>query len=451
MVKDLTTGSPAKLILMFTLPLIVGNVFQQLYLLSDTLIVGRLLGVSALAAVGCSGCLMFFMIGFVIGFTAGLSICTGQRFGAKDEEGMKKSAAACVVLSAITTVIVTIFGVIMVRPALIFLQTPPEVLDMACTFLTVIFLGIVATMMFNMSSNLIRALGDSKIPLYFLILGCVLNIILEVVFIGVFNWGIQGAGFATVLAQLINGGCCVYYIKKKIPLLHFELKDLKISREIAIQHLKVALPMGFQASIIAIGAIILQVPLNNLGEVAVAAYAAAQKIDMIAVMPLMSFGMAMAAYTAQNYGAGRMDRIKTGVNKCILMSGGFSILAGMMNICLGPILIRLFVGDGQEQVVEYGHIYLIVNGSCYLILSLLFIYRYTLQGLGQSIIPTFAGIMELVMRAVAGLFLVDAFGYIGACWANPMAWIGSCVPLMIAFYITRKSLLKKYYEHKLSV
>lgn len=274
---------------------------------------------------------------------------------------------------------------------------------------------------------------------------------LEVVFIGVFNWGIQGAGFATVLAQLINGGCCVYYIKKKIPLLHFELKDLKISREIAIQHLKVALPMGFQASIIAIGAIILQVPLNNLGEVAVAAYAAAQKIDMIAVMPLMSFGMAMAAYTAQNYGAGRMDRIKTGVNKCILMSGGFSILAGMINICLGPILIRLFVGDGQEQVVEYGHIYLIVNGSCYLILSLLFIYRYTLQGLGQSIIPTFAGIMELVMRAAAGLFLVDAFGYIGACWANPMAWIGSCVPLMIAFYITRKSLLKKYYEHKLSV
>ena len=212
MVKDLTTGSPAKLILMFTLPLIVGNVFQQLYLLSDTLIVGRLLGVSALAAVGCSGCLMFFMFGFVIGFTAGLSILTGQRFGAKDEEGMEKSAAACVVLSAITTVIATIFGVLMVRPALIFLQTPPEVLDMACTFLTVIFLGIVATMMFNMSSNLIRALGDSKTPLYFLILGCVLNIILEVVFIGVFNWGIQGAGFATVLAQLINGGWCVYYI-----------------------------------------------------------------------------------------------------------------------------------------------------------------------------------------------------------------------------------------------
>ena len=201
--------------------------------------------------------------------------------------------------------------------------------------------------------------------------------------------------------------------------------------------------MGFQSSIIAIGAIILQVPLNNLGEIAVAAYAAAQKIDMIAVMPLMSFGMAMAAYTAQNYGAGKFDRIKSGVNKCILMSGGFSIFIGIFNILMGPEMIEIFVGEGQQQVVDYGHIYLIVNGSCYLILSLLFIYRFTLQGLGQSLIPTFAGIMELVMRAMAGLFLVGQFGYIGACWANPMAWIGSCVPLMITFYITRKSLLKK--------
>ena len=298
-------------------------------------------------------------------------------------------------------------------------------------------------MLFNTSSNLIRALGDSKTPLYFLILGCVLNIILEITFIGVFNWGIAGAGFATVLAQFINGSGCVIYIKKKIPELHFKWSDLKISRQVAWQHLRVGLPMGFQSSIIAIGAIILQVPLNNLGEIAVAAYAAAQKIDMIAMMPLMSFGMAMAAYTAQNYGAGKFDRIKSGVNKCILMSGGFSIFIGIFNILMGPGMIEIFVGEGQQQVVDYGHIYLIVNGSCYLILSLLFIYRFTLQGLGQSLIPTFAGIMELVMRAMAGLFLVGQFGYIGACWANPMAWIGSCVPLMITFYITRKSLLKK--------
>lgn len=450
MVKNLTTGSPAKLILMFTLPLIVGNIFQQLYLLSDTLIVGRFLGVRALAAIGCSGCLMFLMIGFVIGFTGGLTICTGQRFGAKDAEGMRKSVAACTVLSLFVTITATVIGMLIARPMLIFLQTPPEVLDMATVFLSIIFFGIFATMLFNTSSNLIRALGDSRTPLYFLILGCVLNIILEVLFIGVFGWGIAGAGFATVLAQFINGSGCVLYIKKKIPELHFNRSDLKISREIAWQHLRIALPMGFQSSIIAIGAIILQVPLNNLGETAVAAYAAAQKIDMIAMMPLMSFGMAMAAYTAQNYGAGRIDRIKSGVNKCILMSGGFSIFIGIFNIVMGPEMIQIFVGDGQQQVVQYGHIYLIVNGSCYLILSLLFIYRFTLQGLGQSIVPTFAGIMELIMRAAAGLFLVSRFGYIGACWANPMAWIGSCLPLMITFYIMRKSLLKKYVRQSMS-
>lgn len=449
MVKDLTTGSPAKLILMFTLPLIMGNVFQQLYLLSDTLLVGRFLGVSALAAVGCSGCLMFLMLGFVFGFTTGLTICTGQRFGAKDMEGMKQSAAACTTLSIAIALITTVVGVSIARPMLELLQTPPEVLDMATTFLSIIFMGISATMLFNTSSNLIRALGDSTTPLYFLIMGCVLNIILEILFIGVFSWGIAGAGFATVMAQLINGSCCAFYIKKKIPELHFRWSDLKISRELAWQHLRVGLPMGFQSSIIAIGAIILQVPLNNLGEVAVAAYAAAQKIDMIAVMPLMSFGMAMAAYTAQNYGAGRIDRIKNGVNKCILMSGGFSIFIGIFNIIMGPEMIQVFVGEGQQQVVDYGHLFLIVNGSCYLILSLLFIYRFTLQGLGQSVIPTFAGIMELVMRAIAGLFLVDMFGYIGACWANPMAWIGSCLPLMITFYITRKSLLKKFTASKI--
>ena len=444
MVKDLTTGSPAKLILMFTLPLILGNVFQQMYLLSDTLLVGRFLGVSALAAVGCSGCLMFLMLGFVFGFTTGLTICTGQRFGAKDAQGVKNSAAACTVLSAVVALITTVIGVVIARPMLELLQTPPEVLDMATVFLSIIFMGIFATMINNTSANLIRSLGNSKTPLYFLMAGCILNIILEVMFIGVFNWGIKGAAFATVLAQLIIGCCCVYYIKKKIPELHFNWSDLKISRSLAWQHLRVGLPMGFQSSIIAIGAIILQVPLNNLGEIAVAAYAAAQKIDMIAVMPLMSFGMAMAAYTAQNYGAGRIDRIKSGVNKCILMSGGFSIFIGIFNIIMGPELIQIFVGEGQQQVVDYGHLYLIVNGSCYLILSLLFIYRFTLQGLGQSIVPTFAGIMELVMRAVAGLFLVDMFGYIGACWANPMAWFGSFLPLMITFYITRKSLLKKF-------
>jgi Na+-driven multidrug efflux pump len=202
--------------------------------------------------------------------------------------------------------------------------------------------------------------------------------------------------------------------------------------------------MGFQASVIALGAIILQISLNNLGETAIAAYAAAQKIDSIAVMPMMSFGMAMAAYTAQNYGAKKISRIDEGVRKCMLMSGGFAVGIAIILITLSPLMLEQFVGPGQTKVIEYGHLYLIIDGINYIILSLLFIYRFTLQGLGQSIVPTIAGIMELVMRGIAAVFLVNAWGYIGACLANPLAWIGSCLPLAVMYYYTRRSLCRSY-------
>ena len=198
--------------------------------------------------------------------------------------------------------------------------------------------------------------------------------------------------------------------------------------------------MGFQSSIIAIGAVILQVALNNLGPTAVAAYAASQKVDAIAMMPMMSFGMAMAAYTAQNFGARKMSRIEEGVKKCIYMSVSFSIIAGLFNIFCGPSIMYLFVGAGEQQVVDYGQTYLTVNGSCYWILALLFIFRYTLQGLGHTVVPTIAGVMELFMRAGAAIFLVAWCGYLGACFANPLAWLGSCLPLTIAFWMTRKTL-----------
>jgi Na+-driven multidrug efflux pump len=209
-------------------------------------------------------------------------------------------------------------------------------------------------------------------------------------------------------------------------------------------HLKLGLPMGFQSSIIAIGAVILQVALNNLGPTAVAAYAAAQKVDSIALMPMMSFGLAMAAYTAQNYGAQKYDRIAEGVKKCSYMSVGFSILAAVVLITSGPFIMELFVGEGQQEVVDLGHMYLIVNGVNYWILALLFIFRYTLQGLGQSVVPTIAGVMELLMRAGAAIFLCEIWGYFGACVANPMAWAGSCIPLAIAFFWTRRTFRKNH-------
>ena len=444
MTKNLTEGNPARLIFFFTVPLVVGNIFQQLYILVDTLIVGRFLGVNALAAVGCTGSLMFFMIGFVIGLTTGFSIYTGQRFGAKDEAGVRQSAAACVVLSVASALILTLLGVLSARQLLIWMQTPAEILEQAYAFIVIVYGGIAATVLINMMSNLIRALGDSRTPLYFLILGSIINVFLELLFIISFGWGVPGAAFATVLSQLLGGACCLGYIAKKVPLLHIRRADWKLSKGILWQHLRIGLPMGFQSSIIAIGAIVLQVALNHLGPLAIAAYAAAQKIDMIAVMPMMSFGMTMAAYTAQNYGAQKIGRIEKGVKQCALMSVGFSIFIGIVIICFGPAVMHVFVGDGQEKVIEYGQMYLVANGLCYSILSLLFIFRYTLQGLGQSVVPTIAGIMELAMRVVAAVVLVQYYGYLGACFANPLAWIGAFVPLAIAYYITRRGLRKSY-------
>lgn len=442
MTKSMTTGNPAKLIFFFTMPLIAGNFFQQLYVLIDTLIVGRTLGVEALAAVGSTGSLMFLMIGFIIGLTSGFSIVAGQRFGAGDKNGIRQSAAACAILTIICTILITILAVATARYFLEIMQTPPEIIDQAYNFIVIIYLGLGATMLFNMLSNLIRALGDSRTPLFFLILSSVVNVILELLFILVFGWGVAGAAISTVLAQLISGLLCIGYIKKYLPILHLQKSDFKIHPKVLINHLKIGLPMGFQASIIAIGAIVLQVALNHLGSTAIAAYAAAQKIDMMAIMPMMSFGMAMATYTAQNYGANKLDRIKKGVNQCILMSVTFSIIIATFNICLGGWLTSFFVSEEAPEVIRLAEIYLHINGICYWILSLLFIFRYTLQGLGQSLVPTFAGIMELFMRVFAALIMAEHFGFAGVSSASPLAWIGSAVPLMIAYYITMRRMAK---------
>lgn len=438
MEKNMTIGNPAKLIFMFTLPLIAGNIVQQLYIVIDTLIVGRTLGINALAAVGSTGSLMFLMIGFLIGLTSGFSIVTGQRFGANDIRGVKNSVATCIILTAVCSVFLTVGGVFSARFLLEIMQTPPEIIEDAYNFLVIIYAGISATMMFNMMANLIRAIGDSKSPLWFLILASVLNVGLELLFILVLKMGIPGAALATVLAQTLAGILCFVYIAKKLPVLRVSKDDWNIKYKVIMQHLKIGLPMAFQAAIIALGAIIVQIALNGLGSEAIAAFAAAQKIDMIAIMPMMSFGMAMAAYTAQNYGANNIQRIKKGVNQCVLMSGFFSITIGIINILYGGFMASFFVGDGEIEVIKLAQTYLHISGLFYWILALLFIYRYTLQGLGQSLVPTIAGIMELFMRIFAALYMAKTFGFMGVCSASPLAWIGSAVPLIMAYYYSMK-------------
>lgn len=438
--KDMTQGSPIKLIIMFTIPLLIGNLFQQFYNMADTLIVGRTIGVNALAAVGSTGSIMFFIIGFAQGLTAGLSIITAQRFGAKDIAGVRKSVGTSFWISIVFTIVLTILSIVFTKPALVMMNTPVEILDDAYSYLIVINAGVGAAVLFNLLANLLRALGDSRTPLLFLVIASILNIVLDLVFILVFKMGVAGAGLATVISQLFSCLLCLIYIHKKVPVLQFKTADWSIDWTFIGQHMRVGFPMGFQASIIAIGAIILQITLNGLGALSVAAYTAAQKIDMLATQPMNSFGVTMATFAAQNFGANRIDRIRLGVKQCILLSGSFSILVGVLVIVAGPAAVSLFVGQGQEQLLDLSGQYFLANGTTYLLLSLLFIYRFSLQGLGQSFIPTVAGIMELIMRVVAAMFLSALIGFPGACLANPLAWLGALIPLGTAYYLSMKKL-----------
>lgn len=443
MTKNLTEGDPARLIFFFALPLVAGNMMQQLYAFIDTLIVGRFLGVNALAAVGCTGSLMFLTLGFIMGFCTGVTIYTGQRFGAGDAQGVRRSAAACVVLGILA--VLTLTGIILplTRSLLLLMETPAEIIDGAQDFISIVFAGLTIFLLLYLQNCLIRSLGDSTTPTIFLAVTLAINVALEPVAILVLGRGIPGAALATVFSQAIGAVLFFVYIWRRVPALHTRWTDWKPDRAVLMAHLRMGLPMAFQASVIAFGAIILQVALNNLGAISVAAYAATQKIDAVAVMPMLSFGYALAAYTAQNYGAQKYERIRMGVRACLKMSMAFAVGIGVLLIAFGSHVLALFVGAdaaGAEEVIAYGETFLLVNGSTYVILALLLVYRNVLQGLGQSVIPTIAGAMELLMRAAAAIFLCTYLGFFGACLANPLAWIGAAVPVVLAYLWTEKTL-----------
>ncbi|MDR1766196.1 MAG: MATE family efflux transporter [Lachnospiraceae bacterium] len=444
MTKNLTEGFPAKLILQFAVPLLIGNLFQQLYSMADMLIVGRTIGVNALAAVGCTGSITFFILGFAMGVTAGLSILTAQRFGAGDERGVKRSFATGAQISMVVTAGLTVLAVPTTRLILEAMNTPAEIIDDAYAYLFVIFVGIFASMLFNFLSNIIRALGDSRMPLIFLVVACVVNIVLDYALIRGAGMGVEGAAVATVASQVFSGVLCLVYIWKRMPILHLSKSDWRSTQSEMKHHLLVSVPMGFQMSIIAIGTIVLQAVLNGLGALAVAAFSAASKIDMMANLPLSSFGTAMATYVAQNYGAGLVQRIRQGVFQCCLMSLAFSVAIGLVNILAGYQLAGVFVGSSEPQLQSLAQTYLRITGALYWVLALLYVFRNTLQGLGDSLVPTIAGVMELIMRTFAAVVLASFMGFAGACWAGPLAWIGACAPMAVAYVRSVRKLEKKY-------
>lgn len=423
--KDLTKGNILKGLIAFTLPLLLGNFFQVLYNTADTLIVGQTLGKDALASVGATGSINFLIVGFAQGMTAGLTILTAQRFGAKNEYSVKKSYITGLYFTIAISILLSIFSVIFVGPLLKLMQTPAEIFSGAETFLTIMLGGMIATNLYAYLSNALRALGDSKTPLYALVVASILNIGMEYFAILVLHLGLVGSSSATILAQLISVLYLFWHIKKKVPDFHLTKELFRYDAKEIIHHARLAVPMGFQSSIIAIGSITLQIALNKMGTDAVATQAIVSKIDQLAMLPMISIGLAMATFGAQNYGAKQYKRINQGLSRSLMIAVGWSVGFALLLNLAHFYFTTAFISASQTAVIEMASHYYLVNGSFYWLLAILFVTRSTIQGLGNAKIPTLCGFAELFMRAGVAILGVLLLNYTVIISSNPAAWIGS--------------------------
>lgn len=450
MVKDMTEGNSVKQILLFTLPLFIGNLFQQFYNMADTIIVGRTLGTNALAAVGSTGSFNFLIIGFVLGVASGFCIPVAQFFGAKDYKNLRKTVANMIYLAVALSVILTVLTMIFTRNILKLLETPSDIFNEAYLYIIVIFAGMSATMFYNILAGLLRALGDSRSPLIFLIISSILNVGLDFLFIHIFK-SVIGASIATVLAQLTSGLLCLIYIIKKFPILHLTREDWSPSVSLMKKLLYLGLPMALQFSITAIGGLILQKSVNGLGSTAVAAVSTGNKASNILTQPMESLGIAMATFCGQNLGAGRIDRVKKGVNQALVIVLIYTVVASLVSFFAGEYLAQLFISSEEVSVIKLIERQHSILAIFYWALAILFVYRNSIQGLGYGVPAMAAGLFELVARAVVGIFLVGEYGFDAACIAGPFAWIMADVLLIPVFYIVRHKLMKRYNsvpEHK---
>ena len=440
MVRDMTQGKPMKLILEFSLPLLFGFLFQQFYSLADTVIVGRTLGVQALAAVGATGSVNFLIIGFCMGVCSGFGIPIAQKFGAKDEVGLRRFVANSLYLAAIFSVVMTIVVVALCRPILELMQTPEDIIDRSYQYIVVIFIGIPVTYLYNLLSAYIRSLGDAKTPVVFLTFASLLNIILDFVFILIFKTGVAGAAYATVISQLVSAICCYLYMRKKFPILKLSKEEWQADTHLMKILCGMGIPMGLQYSITAIGSVILQSAVNTLGSTVVASVTAAQKIGMFFCCPFDAMGTTMATYGGQNVGAKKLERVNEGLKNCVALGAVYSVAAFVIMYFIGDRIALLFVDRGETQILQSVRQFLLINSALYFPLALVNIVRFMIQGLGFPRFAIIAGVCEMVARAIAGFLLVPMIGFMGACLASPLAWIAADLFLIPAYLSVMKKL-----------
>ena len=440
--KNMTEGNPAKLILAFALPLMAGNVFQQLYTVVDTMVVGKYLGVNALAAVGASDWLNWMMLGIVQGFAQGFSIRMAQDFGAEKYDSLRKVIGNSGVLAFISSLLLVVIGQLAARPVLTLLHTPDAIIGNALLYLRILFAGLPIVMAYNFFASILRSLGDGKTPLQAMVVASFTNIVLDLLFVMVFQWGIAGAAAATLIAQLVSGLYCLHHILK-IDILKIKKKDLEPQGALCGKLMLLGLPMAFQNCIIAIGGMIVQFVINSFGVLFIAGFTATNKLYGILEMAATSYGYSMTTYAGQNLGAGKSDRIRKGLRAALGIALGTSVVIALVMLVFGRFFLSWFISgtpEEVEQTMQIAYFYLAIMSVSLPILYILHVVRSTIQGMGNTMLPMLSGVVEFIMRTGAALLLPLVLGEIGIFFAEPAAWIGADVVLVISYFMVSRKL-----------
>lgn len=447
--KDLTKGKPISLILSFGMPLLFGFLFQQFYNVADTAIVGRFLGGKALAAVGSTGSVNFLIIGFVMGICNGFAIPVAQRYGARDWKQLRRYVTNSMWLCIAFSIIITAVTLIFCTKILIITNTPKDIFERAHSYIFTIFAGIPAYFLYNMTAGILRSLGDSKTPVSWLVIASIINIILDITFIFFFKMDVFGAALATVIAQFISGFGCLFRVCRGFAILKMEKDDWRVSGRHIGTLLAMGLPMGLQYSITAIGSVVLQTAVNDLGTMYVTAVTAANKLSMFMCCPFDAMGSTMATYAGQNVGAQKWERLGKGMSACVIIGAVYSAAAFIFLFLTGSNLAMIFLDEESRYLLPLVKQFLTTLSAFYFPLALVNIVRFFIQGMGFSPIATFAGVLEMIGRGAVA-YLVVLYGFPAACFASPAAWVLADAFLIPAYFICKKRLIRKYSAEPIS-
>lgn len=439
-IKDMTIGKPLPLIISFALPLMVGNIFQQLYTVVDTMVVGKALGVDALAALGATDWLYWMWLGMIQGITQGFGILIAREFGAKQFERLRSIVGSSVTLAALAALLLLIVGQLVAEPLLVLLKTPLKIMDWSLLYLRIMFLGIPIVMSYNLLATVLRSLGDGQTPLYAMIVAAICNIVLDLLFVLIFHWGIAGAAIATLIAQCTSSIYCLQKIRK-IEFLSLTKSHFSIAPIMAGRLLGLGSPMAAQNAIIAIGGMIIQSVVNGYSVAFIGGFTASNKLYGVLEIAATSYGYAMITYMSQNLGARKLDRMKTGMRWAILVAVGTSALIAAVMIIFGQQIVGAFISGTPSEVAEAtrtGYTYLAIMSICLPILYILHVTRSSVQGMGNTVLPMVSGISEFVMRTSGVLLLPALMGENGIFIAEVLAWFGADLILIPSYFITLK-------------